>query len=60
MEKRQIVGRIPKNVIADAGYGSEEKYAYLEKKEIQAVLKYSSYHKEMRKSWKVNVGKIEN
>ena len=61
MEKtRQILGKLPKTVIADAGYGSEENYAYLEKKEIQAVVKYGSYHKEKSKAWKANVGKIEN
>ncbi|MFD1910554.1 transposase [Paenibacillus rhizoplanae] len=48
LEKKaqQILGKWPKTVIADAGYGSEENYAYLEKKEIQAVVKYGSYHKE--------------
>ncbi|CQR53755.1 transposase [Paenibacillus riograndensis SBR5] len=60
MEKvQQILGQLPKTVIADAGYGSEENYAYLEKKEIQAVVKYGSYHKEKSKAWKANVGKIE-
>ncbi|OKP95137.1 transposase [Paenibacillus sp. P46E] len=61
MEKaRQIFGRLPQTVIADAGYGSEENYAYLEKKKIQAVVKYGSYHKEKSKAWKENIGKIEN
>ncbi|MEJ9159917.1 transposase [Paenibacillus graminis] len=51
MEKaQQILGQLPKTVIADAGYGSEENYAYLEKKEIQAVVKYGSYHKEKSKA----------
>lgn len=57
---RQFLGKLPKKVIADAGYGSEENYAYLEKKEIQAVVKYGSYHKEKSKAWKANAGKIEN
>ncbi|WP_379141789.1 IS1182 family transposase [Paenibacillus sp. sgz500992] len=57
---RQILGKLPQTVIADAGYGSEENYAYLEKEEIQAVVKYGSYHKEKSKAWKENVGKIEN
>ena len=61
MEKvRQILGKLPRTVIADAGYGSEENYAYLEKEEIQAVAKYGSYHKEKSKAWKEIVGKIEN
>ncbi|QWU16937.1 Transposase [Paenibacillus sophorae] len=61
MEKAwQMLGKFPQTVIADAGYGSEENYAYLEKEEIQAVVKYGSYHKEKSKAWKENVGKIEN
>jgi hypothetical protein len=59
MEKvRLILGRLPKTVIADAGYGSEENYAFLEKKEIPAVVKYGSYYKE--KSKPCVVGKLEN
>lgn len=57
---RQILGKLPGTVVADAGYCSEKNYAYLEKKEIQAVVKYGSYHKEKSKAWKENVGKIEN
>ncbi|KGE19464.1 IS1182 family transposase [Paenibacillus wynnii] len=57
---RQILGKLPGTLVADAGYGSEENYAYLEKEEIQAVVKYGSYHKEKSKAWKENVGKIEN
>ncbi|OKP83392.1 transposase, partial [Paenibacillus sp. P32E] len=61
MEKaKKILGKLPRAVIADAGYGSEENYAYLEKEAIQAVVKYGSYHKEKSKAWKENVGKIEN
>ncbi|ADM70752.1 hypothetical protein GMA19_02945 [Paenibacillus polymyxa E681] len=57
---RELMGRLPQTVIADAGYGSEENYAYLEKEEIQAVVKYGSYHKEKSKAWKEDIGKIEN
>lgn len=46
---RRILGKLPRAVIADTGYGSEENYAYLEKEEIQAVVKYASYHKEKGK-----------
>ncbi|GGF79085.1 hypothetical protein GCM10010912_25190 [Paenibacillus albidus] len=47
-------------MIADAGYGSEENYAYLENEHMKSVVKYGSYHKEKSKAWKENVGKIEN
>ncbi|MRN55587.1 transposase, partial [Paenibacillus monticola] len=56
---KQMLGKLPKTLIADAGYGSEENYAYLEKEQIQAVVKYS-YHKEKSKAWRSQIGKIEN
>jgi transposase len=34
------------NVCADAAYGSEENYAYLEKREIGNYLKYNSFYRE--------------
>ncbi|WP_245237695.1 transposase [Paenibacillus ihuae] len=46
---RRILGKLPQTIIADASYGSEENYAYLEKEEITAVVKYGSYHKEKAK-----------
>jgi hypothetical protein len=33
---------------------------HMRKGQIQAVVKYGSYHKEKTKVWKANVGKIEN
>lgn len=36
-------GQKPKTVVADAGYGCEEVYKYLEKKGINAVVKYPNY-----------------
>nr|WP_229696107.1 hypothetical protein [Paenibacillus albidus] len=37
-------------MVADAGYGSEENYAYLEDEHVKAVVKYGSYHKEKSKT----------
>ena len=34
-----------KFAIADAGYGSEENYDYLEKNEITGIVKYTTYEK---------------
>ena len=39
-------GRKPKNGCGDAGYGSEENYAWLEKNHIQNFLKYNTFYKE--------------
>jgi hypothetical protein len=35
-----------RNVSGDAGYGSEENYAWLEKKRFKNFLKYNTFHKE--------------
>jgi len=44
------LGRLPKNVIADAGYGSEENYAYLEGEEVKTYVKYNTFDREQRKT----------
>lgn len=38
--------RAPEQLTADAGYGSEENYADLESKDIEAFVKYNYFHKE--------------
>lgn len=54
------LGKLPGTVIADAGYGSEENYAYLENEQLEAVVKYGTYHKEKTKAWKKDISKIDN
>jgi len=39
-------------VVADAGYGSEENYEMLEKKGIEAYVKYNYFHKEQKRKMK--------
>jgi transposase len=41
--------RLPKNICADAGYGSEENYAYLEAHQLGNYVKYNSFHQEQQK-----------
>jgi transposase len=43
------LGRLPKKLIADAGYGSEENYAYLDAEGIEAYVKYNTFHLEQKK-----------
>ena len=50
----------PKAVIADAGYGSEENYTYLEQQQITAYVKYNTCHKERSKRWKADISRYEN
>jgi transposase len=41
-----------KEVVADAGYGSEENYEMLEKKGVEAYVKYNYFHIEQKKKTK--------
>jgi hypothetical protein len=58
MKKR--FGKLPKEIIADAGYGSEENYAYLERENVEATIKYTLWQKEQSRSWKKNQWNTEN
>lgn len=42
----QGYGQTPETLTADAGYGSEENYTFLEDNEIEAFVKYNYFHKE--------------
>lgn len=48
------LGTLPKNVIADSGYGSEENYAYLNEEQVGNYLKYNTFGKEQRPRYKPN------
>jgi transposase len=47
-ELQHKLERMPENIIADAGYGSEENYAYLEKKGLGNYVKYNTFYQETR------------
>lgn len=49
-----------KEVVADAGYGSEENYELLEEKAIDAYVKYNYFHKEQKRTQKNNPFLIQN
>lgn len=42
-------------VVADAGYGSEENYEFLEKNDIEAFVKYNYFHMEQKHKIKKNI-----
>jgi hypothetical protein len=46
------VGRVPADIVADAGYGSEENYAYIEGKGARAFVKHNMFHKERKAKFK--------
>jgi len=54
------LGRLPKNIIADAGYGSEENYEYLEEKKLGTYVKYNTFHWEKKKKNQENPYLREN
>lgn len=47
---KQLYGTAPKIVTADAGYGSEENYAYLESNNIEAYVKYNQFDREQNET----------
>lgn len=49
-----------KNIVADAGYESEENYEFLEKNDYMAFIKPKSYEKEKTKKFKNDISKVEN
>lgn len=43
------LGTLPQEIVADAGYGSEENYEYLEDKRLTGYVKYNKFHWEKKK-----------
>lgn len=52
--------KLPLNIIADAGYGSEENYEYLETEDINGYVKYNMYDIEKTKKYIENKFRTEN
>lgn len=44
--RKNLGGRLPKKIIADAAYGSEENYAYLERHGSENFLKYNTFYQD--------------
>jgi transposase len=49
---KEQYGFFPKELTADAGYGSEENYQYLESNKVEAYVKYNYFDKEQREKEK--------
>jgi len=50
-QRKRWLGEHPQVLTADAGYGSEENYAYLQDRNITAYVKYNSFHYEQKKRY---------
>ena len=57
---KETLGELPEALVADAGYGSEENYEYLENNGVEAYVKFNYFHKEQSQKWKEDPTKLEN
>ena len=58
---KERIGRLPANFVADAGYGSEENYAYLEREGVDAYVKHSEFFRECRnRGWRDDEMRVAN
>lgn len=58
--KAALGGKLPANIVADAGYGSEENYEYLESQGLGNYVKYNTFHKEATQKWKTDPKRVQN
>ena len=57
---KEMRGRLPHTIVADAGYGSEENYEYLEREEVEHYVKYNTFHQEKSSKWKKDITRVQN
>lgn len=58
---KERIGHLPANLVADAGYGSEENYAYLEAEGVDAYVKHSEFFRECRnRKWREDEMRVAN
>ena len=58
--KKNLGGKLPANIVADAGYGSEENYEYLAQENLGNYVKYNTFHKEATAKWKSDPTLVQN
>ncbi len=58
--KNVQLGKLPQNIIADAGYGSEENYEYLARHGLGNYVKYNTFHMETKGKFKNDPFRVEN
>lgn len=52
--------QMPESITADAGYGSEENYEFLEQQSIEAFVKFNMFHHEQTPKFKSQISKVDN
>ncbi|WP_245966150.1 IS1182 family transposase, partial [Thermaurantimonas aggregans] len=56
----QAYGKQSQEVVADAGYGSEENYELMQSKGIEAYVKYNYFHQQQKRKHKNNPFLVQN
>jgi hypothetical protein len=56
----QQMKQLPKSVIGDSAFGSEENYMFLKKNKIKNFLKYNSFNMESKRTFKKKIFRKEN
>lgn len=51
---KQRFGKMPRQEVADSGYGSEENYEFMQNNDIESFVKYPLFHAEQKKKYKNN------
>jgi len=54
-QHKSLYKRLPQVQVADAGYGSEENYQYLQKQGVEAYVKPADFDRKQKKKWRPNV-----
>ncbi|WP_241688547.1 IS1182 family transposase [Trueperella pyogenes] len=58
---QQAMGKLPPIVVADAGYGSEQNYAYLEERNVLALVKHNEFYRlTTNKKWREDPFRVAN
>lgn len=61
MEKvKKNLGRTPTTIVADAGYGSQENYTYLEREKKETYVKYNTFDLEQKRNFQKKIFRREN
>lgn len=59
-QHEDLYKELPDQIVADAGYGSEENYLFLEQKEIDGYVKYNHFDREQKRKKKKDPFAVEN
>lgn len=57
---KELTGTYPEACTADAGYGSEANYDFLEANSITPYVKYNYFHKEQKRDFRNDIFRLEN